>query len=43
MKIGLMLPFGEDEATHQVPSWPQLRDLVLTAEETGLDSSAISC
>ena len=33
-----MLPFGEDEATHQVPSWPQLRDLVVTAEETGLDS-----
>lgn len=38
MKVGLMLPFGEDEATHQVPTWPKLRDLVVAAEEAGLDS-----
>ena len=37
MKVGLMLPFGENEVTHQVPSWPQIRDLVVTAEEAGLD------
>ena len=38
MKVGLMLPFGEDEATQRVPSWAHLRDLAVTAEETGLDS-----
>ena len=38
MKIGVMLPFGEDEATHRVPSWPHLRELVVTADQTGLDS-----
>jgi alkanesulfonate monooxygenase SsuD/methylene tetrahydromethanopterin reductase-like flavin-dependent oxidoreductase (luciferase family) len=33
-----MLPFGEDEATHRVPSWPHLRNLVVTADQAGLDS-----
>ena len=33
-----MLPFGEDEATHRVPSWPHLRDLAVTADQAGLDS-----
>jgi alkanesulfonate monooxygenase SsuD/methylene tetrahydromethanopterin reductase-like flavin-dependent oxidoreductase (luciferase family) len=38
MKVGLMLPFGEDEATREVPPWAELRDLALTAEASGLDS-----
>ena len=38
MKIGVMLPFGEDEATHVVPSWSHLRELVVTADQAGLDS-----
>ena len=38
MKIGVMLPFGEDEATHVVPSWAHLRDLAVTADQAGLDS-----
>jgi alkanesulfonate monooxygenase SsuD/methylene tetrahydromethanopterin reductase-like flavin-dependent oxidoreductase (luciferase family) len=38
MKIGVMLPMGEDEVTHRVPSWQHLRELSVTAEETGLDS-----
>jgi alkanesulfonate monooxygenase SsuD/methylene tetrahydromethanopterin reductase-like flavin-dependent oxidoreductase (luciferase family) len=38
MKIGIMLPFGEDEATHHVPSWPHLRELAMTADRAGLDS-----
>ena len=38
MKIGIMLPFGEDEADRQVASWSQLRELAVTAEATGLDS-----
>jgi alkanesulfonate monooxygenase SsuD/methylene tetrahydromethanopterin reductase-like flavin-dependent oxidoreductase (luciferase family) len=38
MKIGIMLPFGEDEADRRVASWAELRDLAMTAEETGLDS-----
>jgi alkanesulfonate monooxygenase SsuD/methylene tetrahydromethanopterin reductase-like flavin-dependent oxidoreductase (luciferase family) len=38
MKVGVMLPFGEDEATHIVPSWSHLRDLALTADQAGLDS-----
>jgi alkanesulfonate monooxygenase SsuD/methylene tetrahydromethanopterin reductase-like flavin-dependent oxidoreductase (luciferase family) len=38
MKVGVMLPFGEDEATQRVPSWAHLRELAITADETGLDS-----
>lgn len=38
MKIGLMLPIGEDEATGQPPSFDHLRAMTLAAEEGGLDS-----
>jgi len=38
VKVGLMLPMGEDEASHRVPPWSTLRDMALTAEERGLDS-----
>jgi alkanesulfonate monooxygenase SsuD/methylene tetrahydromethanopterin reductase-like flavin-dependent oxidoreductase (luciferase family) len=38
MKVGLMLPMGEDEASGQVPPWSTLRDMAITAEERGLDS-----
>lgn len=38
MKIGLMLPIGEDEATGRPPSFDHLRDMTLAAEEGGLDS-----
>jgi alkanesulfonate monooxygenase SsuD/methylene tetrahydromethanopterin reductase-like flavin-dependent oxidoreductase (luciferase family) len=38
VKIGVMLPFGEDEATHVVSSWSHLRELVVTADQAGLDS-----
>lgn len=38
MKIGLMLPVGEDEATGQPPSFDHLRAMTLAAEESGLDS-----
>ncbi len=38
MKIGLMLPLGEDERLgHSLP-WEELRELALAAEESGLDS-----
>jgi probable F420-dependent oxidoreductase len=36
MKIGLMVPFSEGE--QGAASWPELRALVQTAEEVGLDS-----
>ena len=38
MKIGLMLPIGEDEATGRPPSFDHLRDMTLAAEDGGLDS-----
>ena len=38
MKVGLMLPMGQDEASGHVPPWSTLRDMALTAEERGLDS-----
>lgn len=38
MKIGLMLPIGEDEATGQPPSFDHLSAMTLAAEEGGLDS-----
>lgn len=38
MKIGLMLPLGEDDALGRTPTWPELRDLALAAEAAGLDS-----
>jgi alkanesulfonate monooxygenase SsuD/methylene tetrahydromethanopterin reductase-like flavin-dependent oxidoreductase (luciferase family) len=38
MKVGLMLPMGEDEASGHVRPWSTLRNMALTAEERGLDS-----
>ena len=38
MKIGLMLPIGEDEATGRPPSFEHLRAMTIAAEEGGLDS-----
>lgn len=38
MKIGLMLPIGEDKATGQPPSFDHLRAMTMAAEEGGLDS-----
>jgi probable F420-dependent oxidoreductase len=38
MKIGLMLPLGEDDELGRTLSWPELRDLALAAEASGLDS-----
>lgn len=38
MKIGLMLPIGEDEATGATFGWDHLRAMTLAAEEGGLDS-----
>ena len=38
MKIGLMLPIGEDEATGRPPSYDHLRDMAVAAEDGGLDS-----
>jgi len=38
MKIGLMLPIGEDEATGRPPSFDHLRAMTLAAEDGGLDS-----
>jgi len=38
MKVGLMLPMGEQEKSHRTLPWEELRDLALAAEESGLDS-----
>jgi len=38
MKIGLMLPIGEDKALGRPPSFDHLRAMTLAAEEGGLDS-----
>lgn len=38
MKIGLMLPIGEDEASGRPPSFEHLRAMTIAAEEGGLDS-----
>jgi probable F420-dependent oxidoreductase len=38
MKVGLMLPIGEQEKSRQTLPWPELRELALAAEESGLDS-----
>jgi probable F420-dependent oxidoreductase len=38
MKVGLMLPMNEDEGLGRVRPWTEIRELALTAEETGLDS-----
>jgi probable F420-dependent oxidoreductase len=38
MKVGLMLPLGEDDGLGRALSWPELRTLAVTAETAGLDS-----
>jgi alkanesulfonate monooxygenase SsuD/methylene tetrahydromethanopterin reductase-like flavin-dependent oxidoreductase (luciferase family) len=38
MKIGLMLPLGEDDALGRPLDWDTLRDMAVAAEEGGLDS-----
>ncbi|MBA3687781.1 MAG: LLM class flavin-dependent oxidoreductase [Chloroflexi bacterium] len=38
MKVGLMLPIGEQEKSGKVLPWGELRELALAAEESGLDS-----
>jgi alkanesulfonate monooxygenase SsuD/methylene tetrahydromethanopterin reductase-like flavin-dependent oxidoreductase (luciferase family) len=38
MKVGLMLPLGEQETVGRPLPWEDLREMSLAAEETGLDS-----
>jgi probable F420-dependent oxidoreductase len=38
MKVGMMLPIGEQEKSGKVLPWGELRDQALAAEESGLDS-----
>ena len=38
MKIGLMLPIGEQEKSRRALPWHDLREMALAAEEAGLDS-----
>lgn len=38
MKVGLMLPTGDDDVSGRPPSWQLLRELSESAEESGLDS-----
>ena len=38
MKVGLMLPLGEDDGLGRTLDWPELRELALAAEASGLDS-----
>lgn len=38
MKIGLMLPLGQQEKLGRTLSWEELREMALAAEEAGLDS-----
>ena len=38
MKIGLMLPMGEDESLGAALPWDHLRELALATEASGLDS-----
>jgi alkanesulfonate monooxygenase SsuD/methylene tetrahydromethanopterin reductase-like flavin-dependent oxidoreductase (luciferase family) len=38
MKVGLMLPLGEDEGLRRTYSWPELRDMAVAADAGGLDS-----
>jgi probable F420-dependent oxidoreductase len=38
MKIGLMLPLGEDESLGRPVDWQRLRDMSVAADEGGLDS-----
>ena len=38
VKVGLMLPFGEQDDLGRPISWEQTRELAVTADESGLDS-----
>jgi alkanesulfonate monooxygenase SsuD/methylene tetrahydromethanopterin reductase-like flavin-dependent oxidoreductase (luciferase family) len=38
MKIGLMLPLGQDDVLGRPHSWQRLRDMAVAADEGGLDS-----
>jgi alkanesulfonate monooxygenase SsuD/methylene tetrahydromethanopterin reductase-like flavin-dependent oxidoreductase (luciferase family) len=38
MKIGLMLALGQDDGLGRTLTWPELRDMALAAENSGLDS-----
>jgi alkanesulfonate monooxygenase SsuD/methylene tetrahydromethanopterin reductase-like flavin-dependent oxidoreductase (luciferase family) len=38
MKVGIMLPMGEDDVTRRSSSWVELRDMAIAAEQGGLDS-----
>jgi probable F420-dependent oxidoreductase len=38
VKIGLMLPIGEQEKTRRTLPWHELREMALAAEDSGLDS-----
>ena len=38
MKVGLMLPIGEQENVRRALPWRELREMALAAEESGLDS-----
>ena len=40
MKIGLMLPLGEDDGLARAHNWPEIRELAIDAERSGLDSIA---
>ena len=40
MKIGLMLPLGEDDGLARAHTWPEIRALAVEAERSGLDSIA---
>ncbi len=38
MKIGFILPLGEDSTLGRAPTWPEIRSLALQAEGAGFDS-----
>jgi alkanesulfonate monooxygenase SsuD/methylene tetrahydromethanopterin reductase-like flavin-dependent oxidoreductase (luciferase family) len=38
VRVGLMLPLGEDDGLGRTLSWPELQALAITAETSGLDS-----
>ena len=38
MKVGLMLPLGQNDALGRPLSWPELREMAVAADEGGLDS-----
>ena len=38
MKVGIVLPIAEDDGAGRVPSYREIRDVALTAEEQGFDS-----